>query len=165
MIKVTKKQIPLIIIIAVVVALMIVAIILGQLEKGREKAETSLETPRLSAEEKGRISTEIYGFSGEIKEIKDKTLLIEADILMANPAEKSIKAMVKAKVTDRTRIAKLKYPKIPEGSTEPVYPKETKMSFEELKVGNQVDISTIKNISEDIKNGNEFVVNDVFIVE
>lgn len=156
-----KDKIPLIIVIVIVVAIIVLAIIFGAKKEGEEgKPET--EWPSLEGVE---IAEEIYGVSGEIKEVQDKTLLIEAKVLMANPEEEPATAMVKAKVTDLTRIAKLKFPEIPEGSTEPVYPEETKMSFEELKVGDQVDVSTIENISEDIKNGTEFITNDVFIVE
>jgi len=155
-----KDKIPLIIIIVIVVAIVVLAIVFG----GKKEGEEGL--PEIEGLPEGvEIAEEIYGFSGEIKEIQDKTLLIQAKILMANPEEEATETMVKAKVTDKTRIAKLKFPEIPEGSTEPVYPKETEMSFEELKVGDKVDISTIENISENIKNGTEFIVNDVFIIE
>ncbi len=155
-----KDKIPLIIILVIVVAIIVLAIVFGSKKEGEEG------TPETGGLPEGvEIAEEIYGFSGEIKEIQDKTLLIEAKILMANPEEEAVETTVKAKVTDLTRIAKLKFPEIPEGSTEPVYPEETEMSFEELKVGDHVDISTIENISENIKNGTEFVVNDVFIVE
>lgn len=157
-----KANIPLIIVIVLIVVVVVLAIVLGGKKGGEEETAPGPEGP---SSEEAKIAEEIYGFSGEIKEIQDKTLLIEAKVLMANPEEEPIKTMVKAKVTDTTRIAKLKFPEIPEGSTEPVYPEETEMSFEELKVGDQIDVSTIENISENIKNGTEFVVNDVFIVE
>ena len=151
-----KAKLPLIIVIIVVVVLVVVAIVLGTLKKEGEEG-TGLE--------KRAIAEEIYGFTAEIKEIKDKTLTLEGWIAMANAEEEPIKAIVKAVVTDETNIVKLKFPEILEGSEEPVYPKETKMSFDELKVGDKINIATIENISENIKNQTEFIINDIFIAE
>lgn len=152
-----KAKLPLIIVIIVVVVLVVVAIVLGTLKKEGEEETTGLE--------KAAIAEEIYGFTAEIKEIKDKTLTLEGWITMANTEEEPIKALVKAVVTDDTKIAKLKFPEILEDSEEPVYPKETEMSFDELKKGDKINIATIENISENIKNQTEFIINDIFIIE
>lgn len=151
-----KDKVPLIIVIVIVVALVVLVIIFGGKKQGEEPGPKPEELA---------IAEEIYGFSAEIKEIKDKTLTLEGWIAMANPEEKPIRALVKVLVTDQTKIVKLKFPERVEGSDEPIYPEETEMSFDELKVGDKIDIASIENISENIKNQTEFVINDVFIIE
>jgi FtsZ-interacting cell division protein ZipA len=151
-----EKNILLIMVIAIIVIvaiLLIVFWIAKKEERGLQKIE-----------EVSGIAEEIHGFTAEIKEIKDKTLTLEGRIPMANSEEEPIKAVVKAIVTDETNIVKLKFPETPEGSEEPVYPEETKMSFEELKVGDKINIGTIENISENIKNQTEFTIDNIFIL-
>ena len=152
-----KDKIPLIIGIVLVIALIVLIIIFGGIEKEGE------ETSNLKDVD---IAEQIYGFSVEIKEIKGKTLTLEAWIPMADEEAEPIKTTVKAVVTDNTKIVKLKFPEnIPEDSEEPVYPEETKMSFDDLKVGEKIDIGTADNISENIKNGTEFEIKHIFIIE
>lgn len=112
------------------------------------------------------IAEEIYGLSGEIKEIEDGFVLVEARILLADPGEEPIKELVKVAVTDETKIFELKFPgEISEGSTEPVFPEEIRISFNDLKVGDKIDIETTENISENIKNKTEIVVSIINVVE
>lgn len=156
-----KTNIPLIVVIVIIVVVVVLAIVLG----GKKGGEGPPGGPEGGSVLEANIAEEIYGFTAEIKEIKDKTLTLEGWIPMANIEEEPIKATVKALVTDETEIVKLKFPEITEGSEEPVYPEETEMSFDELKVGDKINIATIKNISDNIKNQTEFTVNDIFIVE
>lgn len=155
------SKIPLIIAIILVVAVVVLVIIFGPEKEGEEA--TTPEGPTI--EQGVEIAEEIYGFSGEIKEIKDKTLFVEAWIPLADVEAEPVKAMVKGVVTDQTEIVKLKFPEVEEDSEEPVFPEETEMSFDELKIGERIDIATIDNISENIKNNTEFNISDIFIVE
>lgn len=140
----------------IIVIILVILVIAGAIILTIKKAPPPEETA---------IAEEIHGFAAEIKEIKDNTLILEGWIARANAEEEPIKRMVKAVITDETRIVKLKFPEFPEGSEEPVYPEETEVSLGELKVGDIINISTIENISENIKSGTEFIVNTVFIVE
>lgn len=156
-----KVNIPLIVVIVIVVVIVVLAIVFGG-KKGGEEGTTP-EGPTI--EEGIEIAEEIYGVSGEIKEIKGKTLIVEAWIPLADLEAEPVKAIVKGVVTDETEIVKLKFPEITEETEEPVFPEETEMSFDELKVGERIDIATVENISENIKKGTEFTINDIFIVE
>lgn len=111
------------------------------------------------------IAEEIYGLSGEIKEIKDKSLLVEANILLANPEEGSIKETLKIVVTNETKILKLEFPEeIPEDSTE-IFPEEIEINFDNLKIGDKIDIETIDNVSRKIKDKIEIVAKSIKVVE
>lgn len=158
-----KKALPIIIVVIVIVVVVVLAIVLS----GGKKEETTEEgiTEVLSSLEDVAIAKEIYGFSGTIKEIKDKTFVLEAWISMEDENAAPVKTMVKAVVTDQTEITKLKFPEVPEDSDEPVFPEETAMSFDELKVGDEIDIATVDNISENIKNKTEFDLKHIFIIE
>lgn len=157
------SKIPLIIAIILVVAVVVLVIIFGPEKEGKEGVTPEEEGPTI--EEGVEIAEEIYGVSGEIKEIKGKTLMVEAWIPLADVEAQPVKAIVKGVVTDETGIVKLKFPEITEETEEPVFPEETEMSFDELKVGERIDIATVDNISENIKNGTEFNISDIFIVE
>jgi len=146
-----KAKLPLIIAIIVAVVLIVLAVIFGGVKKGAPEKGISLK--------EADIAEEIYGFSAEIKEIKDNALTLEAWILMADAEEKPIKGIVKALVTDNTKIVKLKFPtNIPEGSEEPIFPEETQVSFGDLKAGDKIDVGTDENVSENIKNETEFAL-------
>lgn len=152
-----KDKIPLIIGIVLVIVLVVLIIIFGGIEKEGEKTSDLKDVG---------IAEQIYGFSAEIKEIKDRSLVLEAWIPMADVEQNPIKATIKATVTDNTKIVQLKFPEnILEGSEEPVYPEETEMSFDDLKVGEKIDIGTADNISEKIKDGTEFEIKHIFIIE
>lgn len=149
----TKIKIPLIVVIIIVVALVVIAIIFGDVAKEGKQ-------------DLGNISKQIYGFSAEIKSIKGKTLSLEAWIPMADVEQNPIKASIKAIATDNTKIVRLKFPaNIPKDSKEPIYPEETKISFDDLKVGEKIDIGAADNISEKIKNKQEFEIKHIFIIE
>jgi heme/copper-type cytochrome/quinol oxidase subunit 2 len=163
----TKERIPLIIAIVIVMAALIIlaiALITCKKEGGPETEGPATEGP---VAEEVAIAEEIYGISGEIKEVYlDRILSVEANILLADPMKEPIKQMVKIKVTDQTKILKLKFPEeIPEGSTEPIIPEETEISFDDLKVGDKIDIETINNISENIKNKTEIIASVINVVE
>lgn len=158
----TKEKIPLVIAIVIVMAALIVlAIALATCKK-----ESKPEAGGPAVEEEVAIAEEIYGISGEIKEIRDEVLLMEANILLADPGKKPIKEMVRIKVTDQTKILKLKFPEeIPEGSIELIFPEETEISFNDLKVGDKIDIETADNVSENIKNKTEVIASIINVVE
>lgn len=164
----TKERISLVIaIIIVMVALVVLAVVFNIFEKEEGKPETGEPETEGPAVEEVAIAEEIYGISGEIKEVYlDRILSVEANILLADPIKEPIKEMVRIKVTDQTKILKLKFPEeIPEGSTEPIIPEETEISFDDLKVGDKIDIETINNISENIKNKIEIIASVINIVE
>ena len=147
-----KIELPLIIGIILIIALVVVAIIFGGKKAGDE---VSLEN----------IADEIYGFSGVIEKIKDKTLTLDAWIPMADIEQNPAKAAVKTLVTDNTKIVRLKFPEDISNTNEPIYPEETRILFEDLKIGDKIDIGTADNISEKIKNKQEFEIKHIFIIE
>jgi hypothetical protein len=110
------------------------------------------------------IASEIYGFTGEIKEIKDNTLTLEATIPLADIQKEPIKITLTALVTDQTKIVKLKFPTTIKDKTKPVYPEETVIKFSDLKVGDKIDVAAIKNLSEKIENGTEFSLDRILII-
>ncbi len=154
-----KAKILLVVLIVILIVLITVAAIL-EISK-REKEEK---------EEKGLKEVEfakrIYGFPAEIKEIQGKSLVLEGLIPLADAEREPVKKIVKAIVTDQTKIVKLEFPEeILADVSEPVYPKEMEIEFEELKIGEKVSISTIGNVSEKIKNGQEFEINKIFVTK
>jgi hypothetical protein len=144
-------------IIAIIIA---IAILVGWLIVSEViKRETPPETKEPA------IAEEIYGLSGEIREIKDKTLLVEAKILLANPEEGPIKETLKIVVANETKILKLEFPEeIPEDSTE-IFPEKTEINFDNLKIGDRIDIETIDNVSGKIKDKIEIVASIINVVE
>lgn len=155
--KATKIKIPSIIaIIIVLVAAAVVLVLVFNCGKkeGEPKAE-SLD-----------IIDEVYGLYGEIKEIQDKALIVEALILLKDGEKEPIKQEVKILINEETNILKLKFPEeIPEDSTKPIYPKETKISFDDLEVGDKIDIKMAENVAENIKNKTEFAVSIINVIE
>lgn len=156
-----KNKILLIIVVVIVIAIVILAIIFVG-KKGGSEGTSEAEGTSLEGVE---IAEEIYGFSAEIKEIKNKTLLLKAWVSLVDTKKDPVRPMVTAIVNEQTKIVRLKLPEIIEDNTEPIYPKETEMSFDELKVGDKIDIGTIENISEKIKNKTEFILSHIFIIE
>ncbi len=162
------KKLLIIIVIILIVALVVLAIVFinpkkeGEVEEVEEVKEAE---EKVEPEEKGpAITEEIYGLSGEIKEIKDRTLLVEVNILLTDPMKKPLRQTVKIVTTDETRILKLKFPEeIPEGSTEPIFPEKTEISFDDLKVGDKVDIEIPDNVYEKIINNLEIVASTSII--
>lgn len=157
------KKLLIIIVIVLIVALVVLAIVFISPKKEVEEVKEAEEG--VEPEEKSpAIAEEIYGLSGEIKEIKDKTLLVEVNIILADPMKEPIKQMVKIKVTDETRILKLKFPEeIPEGSIEPIFPEKTEISFNDLEVGDKIDIEIPDNVYEKIINKLEIVASTSII--
>jgi hypothetical protein len=160
------KKLLIIIVIILIVALVVLAIVFINPKKEGEVEEVKEAEEKVEPEEKGpAITEEIYGLSGEIKEVYlDRILLVEAKILLADPRKEPIKQIVKIKVTDETRILKLKFPEeIPEGSIEPIFPEKTEISFGDLKVGDKIDIEIPDNVYEKIINKLEIVASTSII--
>lgn len=150
----------LIIAIVVVVAAVVLAIFIappkigpGKNQKGAGEA-TKIE-----------IAEEIYGFSAEIKKIEGKTLTLDASISLADATKTPTTISVRALVNDATKIVKLKFPTEIKDETKPVYPEETPLKFNDLKVGDKIDVAAAANISDNIKNSTEFTLTNIFIIE
>lgn len=156
-----KAKLPLIIVIIVVIALVVVAIVIGTPKK---EGEEGTQGEAVKSFKDIEIAKEIYGFSAEIKEINDKTLTLESYVPLADEKAEPVKGIVKAKITDNTKIFKLIFPKETTKNTEPVQPQEIEMKFEDLKVGDKINIGATNNVSENIKNGTEFEINDIFYI-
>lgn len=164
------KKLLIIIVIILIVALVVLAIVFISPKKEGEEVKEEVEEVKeaeegIEPEEKGpAIAEEIYGLSGEIKEIKDRTLLVEVNILLADPEKEPIKETVEIVVTDETKIFKLKFPEeIPEGSIEPIFPEKTEISFGDLKIGDKIDIEIPNNVYEKIINKLEIVASTSII--
>lgn len=159
------KKLLIIIVIILIVALVVLAIVFISPKKEGEEVVV-VEEEEVELEEKGpAIAEEIYGLSGEIKEIYlNRILSVEAKILLADPQKEPIKQIVKIKITDETKILKLKFPEeIPEGSTEPIFPEKTEISFNDLKVGDKIDIEIPDNVYEKIINNLEIIASTSII--
>lgn len=140
------------IIIAVIVVIIIVLIIAFFLRKPK------VEEPV--------IAEEIYGLSGEIKEISSNTLLVEANILLADLSQEPIKKTIKVIVNNETDILSLKFPEqIPKGNDDPVFPEEKEIRFSDLSIGDKIDMLMTGNISENIKNKTEVIAKSINVVE
>jgi hypothetical protein len=112
------------------------------------------------------ITEEIYGLSGEITEIDNNTLLIEANILLADLLQEPIKKTVKVLVNNETSIFSLKFPEnIPEGSDQPIIPEEKEVRLSDLSIGDKIDIETISNVSENVKNKTEIVAKSINVIK
>lgn len=112
------------------------------------------------------IAEEIYGLSGEIKEISGNTLLVEANILLADLLQEPIKKMVKIVVNNETDILSLKFPEqVSKDSDGPVFPKETELRFSDLKIGDRINVEATDNVSRNIKNKTEIVAKNINIIE
>jgi hypothetical protein len=109
------------------------------------------------------IIQEIYGFSATIKNIDDKTLTLEGTIPMTNGSV--TKGTAKAIITEQTEISKLKFPNETENKSEPILPQKTDIKFNELKIGDNINIVSIKNIYDNLKNGTSFSLDKIFIIE
>jgi len=146
-----KSKLPLIIVIVVVIILIIVALLIDK-EPGEK---TNLKSADLAEQ--------IYGFTAEIKEIQDKLLILEAWLPALEEDAELIKGTVTAFATDETEIVKLVFPEDP--TSEPVFPEEIDMAFDDLKVGDKIDIGTIENVYENLKNEEEFELSHIFLIE
>lgn len=150
-----NKKILLIIAIVAIIATVVVAIILLGKNKDNE--------PTKFGEKNVEIAQEIYGFTAVIKNINDKVLTLEGSIPAASG--EPIKGTVEALVTDQTKIVRLKFPTEIEDKTKPVYPEEIVLKLSDLKVGDSINIASATNISDNIKNGTQFSLSSIFIIE
>ena len=112
------------------------------------------------------IAEKIQGLSGEIKNIGNKTLSVEAKIPLADTTKEPIKKVLKIVLADGVRITKFIFPEeIPAEITEPLIVDEVEITFNDLQVGNKIDIGVPKNVSNDIKNGNDIVATHIFVIK
>lgn len=150
----------LIIIIAVVIAAVVLAIVIVPPKIGPDKNQKGAgETTKVE------IAKEIYGFSAEIKKIEGKTLFLDASIPSADATKTPTKISVRVLVNDATKIVKIKFPTEIKDKTKPVYPEETPLEFNDLKVGDKIDVAAATNISDNIKNSTEFTLTNIFLIE
>jgi hypothetical protein len=154
-----KAKIILIAVIIIVIAIVVVAIIITQPGKQNGTNNTGDNESLKNVE----IAKEIYGFSAVIKNIDDKILTLEGSIPAASG--EPVKGTVEALVTDQTKIVRLKFPTEIKDKTKPVYPEETVLKLSDLKVGDKVNIASATNISDNVKNGTQFPLTSIFIIE
>jgi len=152
-----KTKIILIAIIVVVIAVVVVAIVIKPIKQNGTN-NTSDNNSLKSAE----IAKEFYGFSAVIKGIDDKTLTLEGSIPAASG--EPVKRTVEALVTDQTKIAQLKFPTEIKDKTKPVIPEEIVLKLSDLKVGDSIDVASATNISDNIKNGTQFSLTNIFFI-
>lgn len=159
-----KQKIILAIIIIATLIIIIVSFLCKQ--KNTTQTKTPNETGIVNESEtlkNSEIIQEIYGFSATIKNINDKTLTLEGTIPMTNGG--ITKGMAKAIITEQTEIAKLKFPNETENKSEPILPQKTNIKLNELKIGDNINIVSIKNIYDNLKNGTPFSLDKIFIIE
>ena len=95
---------------------------------------------------------EIYFYSGEITEIEGKTITLKASVPRTNPLAEEKFEIKKVNVKEATEIVKriertpeeMGAPTTPEEMIEPF--KEEEISFSDLKVGNEIIVSSESNI-------------------
>ncbi|HUT96002.1 MAG TPA: hypothetical protein VMW82_00305 [Candidatus Paceibacterota bacterium] len=143
----------------VVIIVIVIAVIITKPGKQNGTNNTSDNKSLKNVE----IAQEIYGFSAVIKNIDDKVLTLEG--LIPAASGEPIKGTVEASVTDQTKIVGLKFPAEIEDKTKPVYPEETVLKLSDLKVGDSINIASATNISDNIKNGTQFPLTSIFIIE
>lgn len=150
----------LIIIIVAVITAVVLAIVIAPPKIGPGKNQKGADETT-----KVEIAEEIYGFSAEVKKIENETLFLDASIPLADATKTPITISVRALVNDATKIVKLKFPTEIKDKTKPVYPEETPLKFNDLKVGDKIDVAAATNISDNIKNSTEFTLTNIFIIE
>jgi len=153
-----KIKTPTLIIIIVLLLLIIFAVIFGGYKK---------PSPQPGPEEVV-IAKEIYGISGTIESIHQNALIVDALILLKDPSKTPIRQKVNVLVNNEVKILVLKFPDpedIPKGSTKPIYPPETEIKFNELKVGDKIDIQAKENISEKIKSNDSITASVINVIE
>jgi hypothetical protein len=160
-----SKIILLIIVVVIIIAAVVLTVILTG-KKGLKGEKGAAPSEGKPIEEGTVIAESVYGFSAEIKGIKDKTLSLDASILLADTTKPPLTVSVKGTITNDTKIVMLEFPKeLSADPTKPNYPKEIKMSFSDLRVGDKINVGTFTNVSENIKNNTEFPIKNIFIFE
>jgi hypothetical protein len=95
------------------------------------------------------LPEEIYSISGKIKKIEGNSIWIESQIRVSQlplPGGKEIeKKEIKVNLTDETKIVKIEVPEIPPLPPEEPF-KEISLKFEDLKVGDQITVTSKENI-------------------
>lgn len=110
------------------------------------------------------IIKDLYGFSGMIKAIKEKTLTLSASIPSAEENVSLIKADVKILIDEQTRIYGIKFPKTAPEKDKPIETTEIPLNFNDLSIGDTINVSFVENISDKIKAGEQLVAKDLFII-
>ncbi len=122
------------------------------LSKKNLKKETQPSKPPPSIEEKSQVSPaffpkRIYNLSGTIQKIKDNSIVFKTNVPYLNKEGKvvKIKEIREAMITPETKFFKLQFVKIgPNRKT----PKQMIISFEDLKVGNFIEVFSNQDISK-----------------
>jgi hypothetical protein len=156
-------------ILAIIISITFFLIIASVLYEQKNQAQPSVptETNIINDEnlmlKNSEIIQEIYGFSAVIKNINNRTLTLEGTIPTTDGS--ITQGMAKAIITDQTEIAKLKFPNTTENKSEQILPQKINIKLNELKVGDNVNIVSIKNIYDSLKNNTSFLLDKIFIIE
>jgi hypothetical protein len=146
-----KIKIVLLVIILIVVALIVVALLVKPIQTNNSSELKNVD-----------IAKEIYGFSAIIKKISGDTLTLESSIPLSDLTQEPFKTTLRAFVDDGTKIIKLKFPVKAEGE---IIPEETEIKLKDLKVGDNVTVTSATNAYDELKNGKKFLLINIFIVE
>jgi len=97
------------------------------------------------------LPEEIYSISGQITKIEGNAIWIESQIRVSQfplPGGKEIETReIKVNVLPETKIVKIEIPETPPLSPEDLF-KEVSLKLEDLKVGDQISISSKENIKD-----------------
>jgi len=165
-----KKSGIIIAVIAVLVVAVVVIIIAASKGPGTTTTPGSTtKTEAIEEEKLDEISNDIKGISGKILSIKDNVVVISALISMKDPSAAPISHNTALSVNEQTTITKVVLPS-PEkmmGSTEPITPKKTPLKFNDLKIGDLIDVRTSVNIYDSLKSNTPFNASmiDVIVYE
>ena len=159
-----KAKIILIAVIVIIIAIVVVAIVTKPGGKnGTNNNGTNNSSNNNNTLKNVEIAKEIYGFSATIQKINDKVLTLEGSIPVV--AGDPTKVTITALVTDQTKIVKLKFPAEITDKTKPVYPQETPLKLSDLAVGENINVASATNVSDNLKNGTQFSLTSIFVVE
>jgi hypothetical protein len=97
------------------------------------------------------LPEEIYSISGKIKKIEGNSIWIESQIRVSQfplPGGKEFETKeIKVNVSPETKIVKVEIPEIPPPPPEEPF-KEIPLKIEDLKVGDQITVTSKENIKE-----------------
>jgi len=146
----TKKS--KILLIIIIVAIIIVASLIVFLKK--PETEESL------------IAEKIFGLSGTIQEIEGNGFLAEVNVLLDDLSQEPVKKTIRIAISNDTKILRVEFPEtIPQGDNDPIFPKETEIGFSDLNVGDKVDIETLGNASQGIKDKTSITAKRISVIK
>lgn len=104
------------------------------------ESKTTQKTPKIS------IPKVLYNISGSIKKINENSLILDAKVVYLDEEDRlSQKTEIKrVTITPNTKFSRLAF--IPQG--EKKVPKETKIFFEDLKVGDYIEVISNQDLSQ-----------------